>query len=562
MADFRVDPTPLNPSAAASSFAVDISGYDVVADDYVVVGVICSATSGTISESSGGGTTWTLQTLYVSAGCRMVLAYAKVAAGPTISSPTFSLSAGTGMWQGCVAVVFDADPSTFSDGVITEDPGSAVTSDVTGTMTPGNDKALVLYMTSIRGSGSIGFSRFLPSDVVGRVLQVTDDGTIFTGLTLGTVQQNTAAATAKTFYCSASRRAGSIVIAIKNKTSGRIHKHGTAGITSLAWLGDFGAQHDTNISSWGTPTSRTINGISVSATGATRTSATVGPNEWGAFENFSTAVASAAWQGSVATLTADTDLTGKLFSCEFFSALFGLPVGNEGIIAVFEDNAGTNWSAFQLTQKLGFELGPIYTAVIDVNNATPYDSGGTLDWSLVRKVSFMIHRSGSAGTRSFNVRNVQLLSASTLVGGNALKPLSITYLNNLMGGWGFVGLCNKQGDAIIAKSDVQIGDGTFPTYYDATATLTSMEGAYDNLLQRSVNIGQNQLEIRVKASASDTINEEASSTSAALEQNYVIDSTSSTSAAYSYSGKSFINMLPEFKTGVPVTGLRLFFPNI
>lgn len=564
MAYNHVDPIPLVPTpAAASSYAVDVSGLDVAADDYILILLACSATSGTISETSGGGTTWTLQTLYVASGQRMVAAYAKVAAGPTISNPTFTLSAGSGLWGGCVRVLRDVDTSTFLAGsVATVDPGAAATSATTGAMTPSSDDAMVVYFAASRLSGLGSFLRFLPSDVVGEVTQAFDDGSIFMCYGAGTVQQGAAAATAETFYASASSRIGGMVIPIKNKTSGKLQKHGVAGITKAAWLGTF-VIHDTTLS-FGAPDNGgvtwdgagAINGITVSGTGATVTTDNVGPHPWGTFHGFASTLNTAgAWVGSKGTFSAAINMTGKLFATEFYFTLLGVLFGAEGAILAFKDSSG-NWAAFQLCQKLGAVGGGVlYLPVIDVENATPYASGGAINWADITSITPLYHRVGSsAGTRSIFLRNWNLLSASTMTGGNSAKPLDITYLDKVLNGWGFSKLCELQGDAVLVKSDVQIGDGTKATYYDATATLTNFPEAYDSLLQREINIPANQLEIRIKAASGDTINDISSATAGPVEQDWIIDSTSSGSATYGVSGKSFVNVNPTLLAGETFTG--------
>jgi hypothetical protein len=561
----HVDPIPLVPTpAAASSYSVSLSALDKAADDYILILLVCSAGAGTISETSGGGTTWTLQTLYVASGPRMVAAYAKVGAGPTISNPTFALSAGTGLWGGCVRVLRDVDASTFLAGsVATVDPGATASSATTGAMTPTSDDALCIYFCAARATSASPYVRFLPSDVVGEVVQEFSVSGDIICYGVGSVQQGAAAATAKTFYTTALVRCGGMVIPIKNKTSGKLQRHGVGGITKAAWLGTF-VTHDTALS-FGAPDnggvtwdgSGNINGIAVNATGATVTTDNVGPHPWGTFHGFASAVNTAgAWVGSKGTFSAAIDMTGKIFACELYFTLLGTQIGNEGVILVFKDSSGY-WEAFQLSQKLGIVINNIYVPVIDLENATPYASGGggSIDWSDVVNVHPFYHRAGSSGTsRSIFMRNWLLLSASILTGGNLTKPLDITYLDKVLNGWGFSKLCELQGDAVLVKSDVQIGDGTNATYYDATATLTNFPEAYDPLLQREINIPANQLEIRIKAAASDTINDISSATAGPLEQDWIIDATSSGSATYNVSGKSFVNVNPTLLAGETFAG--------
>ncbi len=554
MAYFVTDPVAVTPGASAASFAVDVSDIVTVANDYVVVCVLCSATTGTITESSGGASTWTLTTLNVASGQRMCLAYTK-ASGASVSNPTFS--GATGMWQAAKFHVRDADATTFADGTITTSDGGNVTSASTGALTPTNDNALVLYFASGRAGGTFN-TRFLPDDVVGQITQRFDDSTVFTTLIVGTVQQTTKAATAKTYYHGVgASRSGSIVLAIKNKTSGKLYKHGTAGVSRVAWLGDMGNAHDgvltPTLSSFGVPTSRTISGVTVNSTTAgTRTRGVQGPRDWGTYDEIICAVNANNWQGGMLTFAADIDFTGKLFSVEFFSNNLGLPVGDKGLALVFEDNAGTNWKCFQLSAKLGFKTSELQTAMIDLDNATPYDSGGTLSSASVRKISCLMHRAGtSASGRNMYFRNMLLLDKATLVGGNSATPLDITFLDKVCGGWGYSGLCDKQGPAVMAKYNVQIGDGSFPTYFDASATMLSHDVAYSVVSQRLLQVGASRITQTIKASSTDTIYDRASANSAGQLQNYTLDSATSTSAAYSFAGKTIVRETVTWKTGIP-----------
>lgn len=381
------------------------------------------------------------------------------------------------------------------------------------------------------------------------------------GYGLGYVQQGAAAASAKTFYASVSSRIGGIVLPIKNKTGGRLEGGGVGGVTKVAWLGGFNI-HDTNLT-FNTPDNGgttwdgagNINGIAVSATATTASSNNVGPSIVSTFHGFSSGLNTAgAWVGQKGTFSAAINMTGKLFSCEYYLVLLGSMMGNEGVILAFRDSSG-NWAAFRLTQILDVVLNRLYTAVIDVENATPYASGGTINWADITSITPLYHRAGSAGTaRVMYMRNWSLLSASTLTGGNAEKPLNITYLDGVLNGWGYAGLCDLQGDAVVVKSKVQFGDGVKAMYYDATATLTNFPEAYDALLQREVNIPANKLEIRFKASASDTIKDVASATAAALEQDWIIDSTSNAGATYELVGKSFVNVNPTLLDGLTLSG--------
>ena len=256
------------------------------------------------------------------------------------------------------------------------------------------------------------------------------------------------------------------------------------------------------------------------------------------------------------TFSADVDMTGKFFALEWNSGAFASQVGDNGLIIVFEDNAGTSWEAFQLSQKTGYQWFNEYGVVIDLENATPYDSAGTLDWTLVRKVSPLLHRSGaSAAARSFNIKNMLLVGKTTMMGGNVDKPLTINYLRQVLHGMGYMGLVGGEAPAVTLRSDVQIGDtGTTTTYYDATGTLHAFPGAYDALTQREVNIPANQIDLSVDAGPDDTINFTATAISATLEQNFIFASGTDAGADYSMQGAAIIGVLPTGQTAVPQVG--------
>lgn len=559
-----VDPIELPPTiSAASSYTITLStlGLTLVDDDYLIVGIQCSATSGTLSTASSG---WSEQSeLDITSGCRMAVYSVKVASG-TAADLTVSLSAGSGLWQAFICQVRDADATTLLDGLTATDHGN-VTSATTGTMTPGSNNCLVMYFAGLRfASGTDNPMRFLSVDVVGQITETIDDGSVYPTMVMGTVQQTTAAATAKTFYNTALGRSGSIVFAIKNKTSGQINKHGFSDASRVTWLGNFGATHDGL--TWAAPDnggttwdgSGNINSIAVSGTGATRDDAISGYEPWGTFTSFASTVNTAsAWVGSKATLAAPKDFTGKIFSIEFLMPQNFSQLGTEGIIIAFLDASGY-WKAFQLSQKLGLTGNKPLFAAIAVETATAYASGGggSIDWSGVVSLTFLYHRAGSSGTsRTMLFRNAMLLGASTLVGGNATRPVKIVFLDRVLNGWGYQNLCANLGTAIQQKSKVQIGNGSFPTYFDASATLNNFPDAYDKLTSRETQITADALELRVLASSSDTINLTACGVVAPLEQTLIFDPTSSTSATYSTAGASVSGMAVTWLAGVPCSDI-------
>ena len=326
-----------------------------------------------------------------------------------------------------------------------------------------------------------------------------------------------------------------ITLAIQNKSGGKRGMSGVAGVSRLLWGGSFSI-HDTALTPTLTTTTaptnpRTINGIAVSATQATRTSDTLGPTIWGLWDNYQTAV-SGGWQGTRLPFTADVDMRDKLLAVEFFGDL-GSFFDQEGIIIVLEDSTQTNWRAFQVHQRLGWVRNKPYTAIIDLTGATIYDEGGTFDPQYVRSITPLVHRLPVTTARGFGMRNWSLLSKSILTGGNSAAPLTINFLRKLLGGFSLAGLVGGDAPAATVKTDVQIGDGgTTPTYFDATGTLLTFPAPYDPLTQREWQVGTPRT-VTLSPGASDTLNAVAGSLVTTTAQNLTMDPAGSTSAAFS-----------------------------
>ncbi len=143
-----------------------------------------------------------------------------------------------------------------------------------------------------------------------------------------------------------------------------------------------------------------------------------------------------------------------------------------------------------------------------------------------------------------------------MTGGSTGKPLDIRFLDAALNGWGFAGLCDKQGDAILVKTDVQFGDGTIPTYVDTTATLLNTPAAYSTGTQPFWNAAANSITVGMKAASGDTMRFVASAMAAGAgaEQNFTIDAATSASATYSLQGEVISNFLFTGDTDVPIVG--------
>lgn len=569
MAFLVSEPIALTPTTtAAANYPITLStlGLTLVDDDWLILSVMCAATSGTLAIN-GASTGWTeIAELDVGSGQRMARYKCKVASG-TAADPQVDLSSGTGQWRGSLEQWREADATDCVDSSAVS-AGSNASSEASGALTPGTNNCAISYFSSARLSGSSPVLRFKSSEVVGRLIQAADDGSIFTSIALGTVQQATAAATAKTIYVDRTARVGTITVAIKNKASGGLMSYCRAGVEKMAWMGTFGTAHESLGTTWGAPstfvawTGGTIGGITADNTAPTINNDTSGAGlEWGAFSSISSAVNTAsALVGGWIALPATVDLSGKFVSLEWFMTVLSTQIGTEGAFLALGDNATAstgNAVVYRLAPKSAIYRNTLNTSVIDPATATTFDTEGSINLATINKVGFFYHRAGSSATaRTIQVRNLMAIANSILVGGCASKPLDVRFLDPALNGWGFTGLCGRQGDAVLVKTPVQFGDGTFPTYFDSTATLLNTPAAYNLGSQPFWNAAANSITVGVKGASGDTLNFVASALVAGpgAEQNFTVDAATSASANVSLQGGVFGNWLWTGDTDFDPTG--------
>ena len=138
-----------------------------------------------------------------------------------------------------------------------------------------------------------------------------------------------------------------------------------------------------------------------------------------------------------------------------------------------------------------------------------------------------------------------LHGSSVMTGGNATVPLNAQFLDKVLNGWGYTGLCTKSGDAMLVKTSIQFGDGTAATYVDTSATLLNTPAMYSVNSQAYWNVPPNTITIGVKGAAGDTLNFTSSALVAGpgAEQNFTVDSATSATALPSLQGGVFGNWL-------------------
>jgi hypothetical protein len=257
-----------------------------------------------------------------------------------------------------------------------------------------------------------------------------------------------------------------------------------------------------------------------------------------------------AFVGNTYVLPSSIDMTDKFVSFDFQNA-YTTNAGPKGSVIVFSD--GTNWAAFQIANKSALNSSVFENYVIDPNGTT-FDSSGTIDWSAVTKIAFLQHRlTGNGSTHYIYFRNLYLLDKSVLLGGGANSPATMgTVLNVFTTNQGS-GLLQVQGKSqYLVRHGVQIGDASTPTIFSASASSAENPLSFQiaNITRHKWNVANTAIAQTVKASASDTIDFGNSIISSTTFQSFIIDSSSSTSATYNFSGANFIGQSVTWKTGI------------
>lgn len=501
-----------------------------------------------------------------SAGARSAWAY-KVATGTTSEDP--SIKGASDDWlftkyviRDVAANPFGSSPASGTDYVRTDYDLTSVKGRATsGSLTTAADDCLVLYGWGLDAAGTAGsYLRVSPDEAfTDSSLNNAASSTSIAHWT-GHVQMG-AAGSAPTVYCYSNLQDGGNgwVIAIRNSVGGKLQKDVRAGCTPIKWYGNFGTTLETltyNVAN--NLTTDTINGISPSSTACTLSHTTGdAANPPGTLTAITTNENTAAsWQGIAHDITS-TNMTGKVFSLQWYASSIASPVGAEGWIVVFSD--GTNWVAYRLGYPdLGIVADAMQRAVIALGAATTYAvSTNPINWGAITKIGYFQHRVGSSGTtRVFGIKNALLWDTTSIIGGNALYPTTVSYLGDSCIAAGIEGIQTLQGSGQqLGKSKLRIGDGATPTYFDLAAQSFEYPQAYSaSDIRKQWNANASSVGVTIKASADDFIYCSAGVFATSTSQPFTIDASSSLSATYSFSGTSFVGWTVTDNAGVPWVG--------
>ena len=224
-----------------------------------------------------------------------------------------------------------------------------------------------------------------------------------------------------------------------------------------------------------------------------------------------------------------------------------------GIYHYFEDSNG-NWAVYQPLTRL---QGALYNTLVRYLPDEPIVDGSVtpVDLTDITKRGVAYHQTGSSSqARDFQFARecVQPFAAPlTLIGGGPANPITARTVARMLdsGGAWRLSFSQGQGQQVITMP-YQLGDGTAATYVDDEAQALEYPRA-GGILGYTVAAGRQ--EIRVKASASDTILLDAGIKGTSRIHDFVFDAATSTSATYGTAG-TFLGFDFTAKTGVNVVG--------
>lgn len=502
-----------------------------------------------------------------SQSCQQAWAYKYVGTGQApISNPTFAGNSDD--WIGACIVVRDADPSTpianwmrsdwgNSSNISTADSNAIAASSAGGTTvyTPAAD-SLLLYSWNCDGGNSVMRTKLGDLIADSKFAPTTGEPVNYI---VGHRQLNSAAVPSVTMYADVANEGGNgWVIEVKNKSGGTVQPQArvtaTENSTLANWFGDVGNRQLPI--TWAAPSAfcsaSAINGITLStATPTVSISVPDSDSRWGTPTQINDGTSGTVWAGGSYTFSA-TDVRGKTFgfSCGVDIASTSGRIGAEGVIVVLGSSA-TDWAAFQVTTKaIGWKQSALNPAFVELDNATPYATAGTVDWSAITRVAYLWHKISGVND-SLILKNATLFSLVAITGGSETLPASFKTLTDDLSCWGHWKLAEKQASSqVVGKFSVQIGDGTSYTYFDSSASSFEFPRAY-SATEKTWNVNAGQVGLSVYGKSGDTVNLAAGVSATETQQLLSINASHDTGATFSVAGESFVGWAPTWKTGVP-----------
>lgn len=527
--------------AAATSLVVALPAH--AANDVIFVFVCQDTGTGTLSISSGG--TYTEVTTQAAANAQRTAAFYKVAAssseGPITVSSTLSDDIHV-----VVAVVRGANTTTPVHMSARTDTAASTLAPQPAAMTTTVNDCLMLYALGFDNSFNYLWAHAGEADCVGKV-------NFGACIAVGSKPHRTAGAAPRPiFRADVTGEGGTWITVAVNDSGGGVFAPTCASGPSVVWrFTDDGNGYDAI--TYQTLTSvppATIGGVTLR--NASLIKATAQPIDtrvaWGTYFGFGdTTTAPGAGGEYVGTSFATSqNFDGKTIGLSWALSSYTATTFAGDTIAVFCD-ASNNWEAHRIAPTAPGSIVsgsasaqvPVWQTVIKPSDNTPLASGGTLDWSAVTRVGLCFHKAEGATTSRYPIiQNWTTVAPTVLVGGSPGHPLNWEFVEQALDGWLANDYIDLQGRRqILLKVPVTFGNGSTPTYLDWTGAAVDTPARGVTPAGRLLwDLPDDDLVLRIKAGASDTIYARNAVLRTETQQLFTIDSTSSASADYDFSG--------------------------
>ena len=534
-----------SPFATSTSFTPTLLPH--IADDLIVLYVFQDGGGTDITTATTG---WTKIGTFASSGaCRGGFFY-KLASGSSETAPTFA--GANDEWCCIQAIVKDADTVSPIDAESSRGDWNNVSTFNSPSLTTNTDNCLILHAAS--GDGSVYPSPTSPAGLylVGNYSALASSATGSAGGSVGySNQYSSGAATTIEWGVGIATEGGNAwAIAIKNKTGGSLGPHpgGTITVidqtinTASPLKGSYVAP-DTTIAS--------LDGITMDTTATLSSALQSSPDsletDFRAVSSRFTGAANTTeyMSGGQFTLTTAENISEKIIGFTWSLATnWSSPayMGAKGVVILYIDSTG-NYEAFQIHSSRGWVRDVAYQFVHQPDSDTPYVTSGTVDWTSIKHIAFLVHKASGGISAPVSGWRGPLVypkgSPIYLLGGGGNYQVTFKDAANLANGWNAGWRRgNVQAESQCAPVvGVQIGDGTVPTNFKAVGYPLSVPVLpASNAVRRYWVVPDNSYAITVYPSASCVIDFRSGLLSTTQAQTFTIHASASTSATYYWTG--------------------------
>ncbi len=535
------------PTHAANDLIVIVASQDVASATGISTATSGWTNQGTVTGAPAGG-----------AHQRIIT---RLASGSGTSAPTITSTANAA-WTTVCFIVRDVDTTTPVEVVSTQTDWNLAKTANSATVTPLSGECLAIYSW-------VADSTTQMKCKLSELTPIAKDNAAAIGVIVGYKQLppgTTTTSAVQMRTTTASEGGSSWVVLLKNSSGGRRQPDIQVSANEFEDFGNFGTAITWAKPSDFTTTGGTINGITLSTTAlsAPTTNTTAASSPLGTFTSISNADNTAGlWAGATWTFSS-TDMSSRVAYLEWYTTTetqTATRLGSEGVLLGFMDSVG-KWVTYQLRAKSVFptSTATLIQSFVALGNATIYaasETPSTINWTDIVRGGFFWHRIGSSATTgTFLLKNLHLFSSVALTGGNSTLPADWVDAYDWIHGWGHSKLLEKQASAqLMAKFSATVGDGSRLTAVDMSAQALEYPVAYSATSQYDWNVNASTQTLSIYASASDVISYTASLAVTETQQTLLINSSSSTSATYSFTGTSFVGWAPTWKTGVACANL-------